>query len=744
MKRRFLKLAFSLSMFSTILSLFSCSAKVPKETNENAKHISAQSVAKSYLESAVQSAENISEHSTLHRRNNDTPPRIYLDSSFYWSICPQSDSKKDEAFGQNSTLKNAASLEYKPLEKMHLRNLYDLAGGDGKIVWLKLDFELPPELEDSDLSLVIPYLHFADELYLNGRFIGSHGSMEKSRIQDSSYAAHLFDFPKEFLIKDGINTIYIKVLALGYATVSPGVFIGLRQDAQAYARKASFWQSRIYLPFEGGMFAAFVLFLVLFLFYKKQKLYLYFSLLNFFSITFTATFFSTDLPWVNFENGIPFFIFFKISRCLSLFGIEFMSTLFILEFLKLKHHAIEVILRIICSIICIVHTIFIPTYQQLMKITPFLLAISGIDLFLAICTIIKNLFNPEKRLLSFYLLAGALPIFGTVLADIILKLFLRNTNLPYFSFIGWQQTIIFFFVYFSTEYRKLSVKLESFNTQLEKEVAVQTQKLTLANEQLNTEIKKAQQDIKTAALVQKKLFNLPETNYPKWDIAVLYQPLSIVSGDFYNFYSIGSNLYSVSLFDASGHGVSASLITMLAENIIQQNVKDANIYGEDITITLERINSNFIAAKGDIETYLTGILLNIREHKEECSISLVNAAHPCPLLYHAEEKICEELLPYVENPTFGPVGMDFPENDYAPLIFAMRKDDVLLLFTDGVTEAMNKSREEFGRKKLNDILENSAGKTAVEILDNINEKLKKHINSAPPTDDITIIIMKRK
>lgn len=666
--------------------------------------------------------------------------RISMDNSFYWALCP--DSEAHPAI--ESSVNDAEKLEYYKLEKMEFRNLFDLVGGSGKVIWLKAEFILPDELKNQDLSMVIPYLHFADELYLNGIYIDDYGFMDYEELQDAGYTAHLFDFPEFFLNQDGVNTIYMKVYALGFATISNGVFISNRQNGWAQSDIQSFWQSRIYLPFEGGMLSALIIFLILFISSKKEKIYLLFAGINLFSIEFFASFFAGDLPFVGFHGGIPYFIFVKITRCISFFGMEFIAVLFIFEFLRLKHHKIAVIMRILCSSFCIIYTIFAPDYFSLMKACPILLGISAIDLILAFFTIIGNLFYAQKRKLALYLLIGASPLIFTMIFDFIAKVLVRNITLPYFSMLGWQGTIIFFFIYFSVQYRRLSVRLEYLNTELENEVEIQTRQLSIANEKLDSEMKIAQADIQTAAIVQQKLFHPPEREFPHWDIAVCYRPLSYVSGDFYNFYSMGNELYGVSLFDASGHGVAASLITMLAENIIQQNFRESNIYGEDISVTLERINANFIAAKGDVENYMTGLLLNIRETEGKCQISLIDAAHPYPELYHSEEAFPEEILPDAENPSFGPIGMDLIDVHYAPLVLELKKNDVLVLFTDGLVEAMNENREEYGRKALEKILKGSEEKSAQEILREIQESLDSFVGSAARTDDVTIIVMKRK
>ena len=122
----------------------------------------------------------------------EVPPRIYLDDDFYWALTDA-----------DSIPEDAENLKFEHLDNMGYKNLMDLVGIDGKYIWLKAEFELIPELKDDDLSMVIPYLHYADILYLNGKYIDDYGVMGESPDdpvnQEAGYVAHLFDFPELYL-----------------------------------------------------------------------------------------------------------------------------------------------------------------------------------------------------------------------------------------------------------------------------------------------------------------------------------------------------------------------------------------------------------------------------------------------------------------------------------------------------------------------------------------------------------------
>ena len=105
-------------------------------------------------------------------------------------------------------IEDAPKYNYQKLPKLAYKNIVRLeeVGNTGKYVWLKVQFEIPEALKGDDLSMLIPYLHFAEELYLNGYYIDDYGVMgdgpDDPAIQDAGLIAHLFDFPESFLNQD--------------------------------------------------------------------------------------------------------------------------------------------------------------------------------------------------------------------------------------------------------------------------------------------------------------------------------------------------------------------------------------------------------------------------------------------------------------------------------------------------------------------------------------------------------------
>ena len=670
-------------------------------------------------------------------KGKSEPPRIYLDDAFYWALSDV-----------DSTIDDAINLDYKHLDNMGYKNLMDLVGRDGDFIWLKADFELIPELKNDDLSMVIPYLHFADELYLNGLYIDDYGVMEgglsNPMIQEAGYVANLFDFPELYLKQDGINTIYIKVFCLGHATITDGVFIGLRQDGWRTSDNMTFWRSRFYMFFEGMMILCGVFFFMLYFMFDKNVSYRRFGILNFLTALFFSIFFITDIPWAGFHGGIPFLIYVKFVKSICFFAIEFGLSMFICSFIEYKLSKFGTAIQYLSFLISTTMVLLSPDYVWLFSKTLVMIPISCFGLLCSIAYTIISLKNPKVQTKARFVLIAMGVLFSIMGVDIIIKGAFRNIKMPFISIFGLTAVIIVFFVYFCRDYSKIARRLEYLNKGLEDEIKLQTEKLTTANKSLQHDREISLKDMKMAAIVQKKFFHAPEHSLKNWDFAVRYEPLSIVSGDLFNFYHEEDLLNGISLFDASGHGVAASLVTMLAENIIQQTYCETLESGERVADALKLINERFIEAKGEIENYLTGILLSTKENSDgSCTMVMSNAGHPYPLYYNAKEKVVEELLPSADMPYTGPVGLSGLGVEFSEMEFTMQSGDVLFLFTDGITEMLNDKKLDFGIDPIKAIIEKYNSESAEQIISRIMDRMEEFIADTPRVDDVSVIILKR-
>ena len=661
--------------------------------------------------------------------------QLFLNDTYSYILCG-ADSDCADA--------EASFSDFTKLEDISYRNLERIAGRDGAYMWIKSEFVLPDILKNKTLGYVIPYLHFAEKVWLNGTYLGGYGQFPPE-ISSAQYATHFYTLPESILNQNGKNTILIKVYVLGKGSFTGKTFIAEADRAKRFASDYSFLHSKIYIPFEGGLFCAFLLFYILFIMQKKTKEYMSFSLMNLFTLFFLAYFFAQELPWYS-GLGLSFLAFIKFGVCFCSCCIVFFASSLMIHFLKIEETRMHLGIRLAIWFLPVLITVIVPTYEGLIKTSPFLILLLIIQLSFGLQALVKSLLTAERRNNAVVLLVCLAPTFFSGLADIILRVVCKTNVLPYLTIFGWQGTVIMFLYVLCVRFTRMYRRNEYLNEKLEHEVALQTVELSQAKDDLERQMEHARKDLEMAAIVQHKFLPGITKGFSGWDIAVCYEPLSSVSGDFYDYYMNGGKLTGVSLFDVSGHGIAASLITMLAKATVLRLYTDGSKKGESASEILEKVNTQLILEKGDVDNYLTGLLLKIGSFRKDgtCSIELSNAGHPYPMLFSAEKNSVNDLCTDDLSKQYGAIGIKGIEVSFPLVSLTMRQGDILVMYTDGLIETLNNAREQFGKERVREIIAVNSEKTAGEIADALLSKLNEHTGAVSREDDVTFIILKRE
>lgn len=252
---------------------------------------------------------------------------------------------------------------------------------------------------------------------------------------------------------------------------------------------------------------------------------------------------------------------------------------------------------------------------------------------------------------------------------------------------------------------------------------------------LKTHSDNLENEIKMAAVIQQSFFRQEIDNIKKYEVAYFSRPMVGVSGDLYDFYKTGKKLDGLGVFDVSGHGISSGLVTMLVKNIIHQefyNQKDVELWE-----IVNKINDRVIEEKGDIQNYLTGILIRLYEDKFE----LVDAGHPAPILYKKKTGQCDFVK--LGDRSVGAIGIaGFPVY-YESMFYDFEDGDELILFSDGVIDIKNENEEYFGKERLLAAAKINIGKPAAEQVSFIANSIYSFCGSREQNDDLTIIVLKK-
>ncbi|MCR4579268.1 MAG: SpoIIE family protein phosphatase [Treponema sp.] len=260
------------------------------------------------------------------------------------------------------------------------------------------------------------------------------------------------------------------------------------------------------------------------------------------------------------------------------------------------------------------------------------------------------------------------------------------------------------------------------------QVAKSENKLTGQNLMLEDEIRRA-------SVIQQAFLKQDETEFEKWDVGFFNKPMAGVSGDFFDFYRTNKNLDGFGIFDVSGHGISSGLITMLVKNIIHQEFYNNSRL--ELWEILNKINDRIIEEKGDVENYLTGILVRFNETQAE----MVIAGHPAPIIYKKNSDKCDFLSKTTESS--GAIGIaNFP-TFYISQYVDFEVGDRLLFFSDGATDIINEKKESFGRERLLEAFRESVNMNAASQTEYIKAKLSAFRGSAIQNDDVSFICINR-
>ena len=245
-------------------------------------------------------------------------------------------------------------------------------------------------------------------------------------------------------------------------------------------------------------------------------------------------------------------------------------------------------------------------FWQLQTSMKVCLVLCVLSMIYGICFPFRKIFQKENRKNAVILMIAFFPSVCSFLFDFVNKFILGDLLLPFTSVFGWQITIVIFLLLLGYQYGKLHLNAEKANITLEDEVRKKTQRLIEINSQLETERSKTSIELDLASSMQKKILPKPEKSFMGWDVAILYEPLQKVSGDLYDYFDLNGKLNGLSLFDISGHGISASMISVMAKNVIRRNFLRGHALEESPSKILSKISREIAEEKGEVDRFIFG------------------------------------------------------------------------------------------------------------------------------------------
>jgi serine phosphatase RsbU (regulator of sigma subunit) len=261
--------------------------------------------------------------------------------------------------------------------------------------------------------------------------------------------------------------------------------------------------------------------------------------------------------------------------------------------------------------------------------------------------------------------------------------------------------------------------------------------IALENARLHEEAKVAAtiaHDLELASKVQRLFLpaHLPEV--PGYEFFAYYEPAKMVGGDYYGFVPLGLGRMAISLGDVAGKGAAAALL--MAK--LSSDVRYCLISEPDVTRAIALLNEQVYRSAGQLDRFVTLASAVLDTARGE--ITLVNAGQETPLLYRGSTG--EVVEAHVKEKGGLPMGV-MDGQTYEAMTVSLAPGDTLVMFSDGVSDAMNIRDEKFKPPRIISALKTDGPRTPRSLGERVIKAVKQHAGTREQNDDITLVCVGR-
>jgi sigma-B regulation protein RsbU (phosphoserine phosphatase) len=246
------------------------------------------------------------------------------------------------------------------------------------------------------------------------------------------------------------------------------------------------------------------------------------------------------------------------------------------------------------------------------------------------------------------------------------------------------------------------------------------------------ERQRMEKELEVGRKIQESLLPLNPPDVAGMDFAATYLPARQVSGDFYDFIDLPGEPERIGLViaDVVDKGVPAALFMALSRTMI----RTLSLGGRGPSAVLSKANE-FILRDSRASLFLSAFYAEL--DIQSGSVCYANAGHNRPLWLRNSTGQCQELSEAGSMLAF----MDY--QSFKEQEIWMEPEDILVMYTDGVTEAMNSQGDLFGDERLRQVIEQIGDVSAQAMLDGIMLAIEDFVGEASRTDDLTLIVVRQ-
>jgi sigma-B regulation protein RsbU (phosphoserine phosphatase) len=255
--------------------------------------------------------------------------------------------------------------------------------------------------------------------------------------------------------------------------------------------------------------------------------------------------------------------------------------------------------------------------------------------------------------------------------------------------------------------------------------------MKLRESQVNlAEQERLQKEMQVAQEIQQTLLPSDFPQVEGYEISSYYAAAKEVGGDYYDFVEVDKDTIGIVVADVSGKGVPGSLVMTMIRTALRTEARGI----KDAAEVLSRVN-DFVV--NDMKKGMFVTLFYVIIDSKRRKVNYASAGHNPMILFRAAKS-----KTYYLNPHGFPIGISLPDKDlFRNTIksdtISLAEDDILIIYTDGITEAMNRKRALFGEERFLEVIREHGTLPPNAFVDRLHEEILSFTEGNPQNDDIT-------
>lgn len=244
--------------------------------------------------------------------------------------------------------------------------------------------------------------------------------------------------------------------------------------------------------------------------------------------------------------------------------------------------------------------------------------------------------------------------------------------------------------------------------------------------------KALQADLEGAKDVQRAFFPPPTLSIPCLSCEAFYQPAHDIGGDCYDFLSLQGERWGIAIGDVSGKGIGAALIMASLQGSLRAQALHPH---SDLSALMTDVNQ---LVYGSSPIHYFASLFYAEYQPATRVLRYVNAGHNPPIVLRLRDGRCEIFHLHAGGK---PVGI-FSDAQFITATFQLQIGDVLIAYTDGITEVQDRKGELWGQERFERLLSSCGCRQPKELMDRILGEVSAYTGGQPQRDDMTLVVMK--